>query len=245
LTNATLFGDDPEYAADRAAGFDAKVELDRFGSELAADHRANPRPSITMEVLESERDGRRLSDREFGAFFTNLISGGLDTTRNTLSWAMIEFERHPEQYCRLQADPALLPGAVEEILRYRNPVVYLRRTATQDVELAGQKIAKGGKVICLLGSPNRDPELFERPDAFDITRPPGETRRKIRTFGGGRHVCLGLHQARANLTIMLGEIAQRFDNLRILGEPRHARSIFMDGFSEIRLGFDKRERAAA
>jgi cytochrome P450 len=197
-----------------------------------------------MEVLEAQRAGRQLTDREFGAFFTNLIGGGLDTTRNTLSWAMVEFVRHPGQYRRLQAEPSLLEGAVEEILRYRNPVIYLRRTATQVVELAGERIPQGGKVICLLGSPNRDPELFERPDKFDITRPPADTRRKIRTFGGGGHVCLGLHQARANLGIMLGEIAGRLDNLRLIGAPRHARSVFMDGFSELRLGFDKRTTTA-
>jgi cholest-4-en-3-one 26-monooxygenase len=240
LTNATLFGDDPEFAANRAAGFDAKHELDAFGVALAADHRANPRPTMTMDVLEAERDGERLSDHDFGGFFTNLISGGLDTTRNTLSWAMIEFIRHPDQYRKLQADPSLLPGAVEEILRFRNPVAYLRRTATQDLELAGQHIPKGGKLICLLGAPNRDPEQFERPDEFDITRTPADTRRRYRTFGGGVHFCLGLHQARMNLTVMLGEIVSRFDNLRLLAEPRHARSIFMDGFNELRLGFDKR-----
>ncbi len=240
LTNATLFGDDPRYASSRKAGFDAKNTLDDFGAALAADHRANPRHSITMEVLEAEREGRKLNDQEFGALFTNVISGGLDTTRNTLSWAMVEFVRHPDQYRALQADPSLLPGAVEEILRYRNPVVYLRRTATQDVELAGQKIPKGGKVLVLLGSPNRDAENFARPDDFDIRRDPGDTRRRYRTFGGGAHFCLGLHQARMNLTVMLGEIASRMDNLRLLAEPRHARSIFMDGFSELKLGFDKR-----
>jgi cholest-4-en-3-one 26-monooxygenase len=240
LTNAMLFGDDPKYAVDRAAGFNAKAELDRFGAALAADHRENPRDTITQAVLASELDGWRLSDKQFGAFFTNLIGGGLDTTRNALSWAMVEFTRHPDQYARLQAEPALLAGAAEEILRYHNPVVYLRRTATQHTELAGERIEQGAKLIVMLGAPSRDPALFERPDAFDITRPPGDTRRKIRTFGGGAHVCLGLHQARANLTIMLGEIAGRLDNPRLLEEPRHARSVFMDGFSELQLGFDAR-----
>jgi cytochrome P450 len=240
LTNAMLFGDDPEYARDRAAGFDAKQALDDFGVTLAADHRANPRHNITMEVLETERDGRRLSDKDFGAFFTNLIAGGLDTTRNTMSWAMVEFTRHPDQYRALQADPGLLPGVVEEILRFRNPVAYMRRTATRDLELAGQQIPKGAKMLCILGAPNRDPEQFERPDEFDITRDPGDTRRRYRTFGGGPHYCLGMHQARMNLTVMLGEIAGRMDNLRLAGEPRHVRSIFMDGFSALPLAFDKR-----
>jgi cytochrome P450 len=244
LTNAMLFGDDPQYAADRAAGFDAKAELDAFGARLAADHRANPRHTITMEVLEAELDGWRLTDKQFGAFFTNLIGGGLDTTRNALSWAMVEFSQHPDQYRRLQAEPDLLAGAVEEILRYHNPVVYLRRTAMQDVELAGEQIKRGDKMVVMLGAPNRDPALFERPDDFDITRPPGDTRRKIRTFGGGAHICLGLHQARSNMTIMLGEIAARLDNPRLAGEPRHARSVFMDGFSALPLAFEARVGAS-
>jgi len=193
-----------------------------------------------MEVLNSEWDGEKLTDREFGRFFNNLIVGGIETTRNTLAWAIVEFINHPDQYRLLQSDLNLVPGAVEEILRYRNPVVYLRRTAKQDLELAGAQIPKGGKVICVLGSPNRDPALFERPDTFDITRPAADTRRNYRTFGGGPHFCLGINQARMNLAVMLDEIARRIDNPRLIAEPRHARSLFMDGFKELRLGFDKR-----
>ena len=240
LTNATLFGDDPRYAASREAGFDAKKELDAFGVALAADHRANPRETITMDVLRAERNGEGLSDKQFGAFFTVLISGGLDTTRNALSFGLLEFIRHPEQYRMLQDDPALLPNAVEEILRFHNPVIYLRRTTTREVELGGQTIPAGEKVICIVSSANRDPELFERPDSFDITRPAAYARRNYRTFGGGPHYCLGIHQARMNLTVMLGEVARRFDNPRLLAEPKQARSMFMNGFSEMQVAFDKR-----
>jgi cholest-4-en-3-one 26-monooxygenase len=240
LTNATLFGDDPRYAKSREAGFDAKKELDQFGVDLAADHRAEPRETITMDVLRAQRDGVGLTDRQFGAFFTNLISGGLDTTRNALSFGLLEFIRHPDQYAMLQADPALIPGAVEEILRFHNPVIYLRRTTTREVELAGQTIPAGEKMICVVSSANRDPALFERPDAFDITRPAAHARRNYRTFGGGPHYCLGIHQARMNLAVMLGEIARRFDNPRLSGEPKRARSMFMNGFSEMRIAFDKR-----
>src|SRR5690606_29381517 len=127
-------------------------------------------------VLAAEVDGVRLTDREFGRFFNNLVVGGIETTRNTLAWGMVEFIRHPDQYRMLQDDLSLVPGAVEEILRFRNPVSYLRRTATQDQDLAGQRIAKGAKVICVLASPNRDPAYFDRPDDFDITRPPDIAR---------------------------------------------------------------------
>ena len=240
LTNTLTMADDPDFAENRAAGFIASMQLIDFGAALAAHHRVNPRDTMTMDVLNSEMDGAKLTDREFGRFFNNLIVGGIETTRNTLAWAMVEFIAHPDQYRLLQSDPEFVPGAVEEILRYRNPVVYLRRTAKQDLELAGQTIPKGGKVVCVLGSPNRDPALFDRPDEFDITRPVADTRRNYRTFGGGPHFCLGINQARMNLTLMLDEIARRIANPRLLAEPRHARSLFMDGFKELRLGFDRR-----
>ena len=240
LTNTMSLADDPDFAENRAAGFKASLEVIDYGEWLAADHRRNPRDDMTMDVLNSELDGQKLTDREFGRFFNNLIVGGIETTRNTLAWGMVEFIDHPDQYRLLQSDPSLVTGAVEEILRYRNPVAYLRRTAKQDLELAGEKIPKGGKVICVLGSPNRDPALFERPDAFDITRPYAATRRNYRTFGGGPHFCLGINQARMNLTVMLDEISRRMENLRLLGKPKHARSFFMDGFKELRLGWDKR-----
>jgi len=240
LTNTLSLADDPDFAENRAAGFVASMQLIEYGTALAADHRLNPRDSMTADVLNSELDGQKLTDREFGRFFNNLITGGIETTRNTLAWGMVDFIEHPDQYRLLQNDLSLLPNAVDEILRFRNPVAYLRRTAKQDIELFGEHIPKGGKVICVLGSPNRDPALFDRPDEFDITRPNAATRRNYRTFGGGPHFCLGINQARMNLTVMLEEIARRLDNLRLLGKPKHARSFFTDGFKELRLGWDKR-----
>lgn len=240
LTNTLALADDPDFAENRAAGFAASMELIAFGERLAADHRAHPRDSVTMDVLSTEIDGDRISDREFGRLFNNLIVGGIETTRNTLAWAMVEFIRHPDQYRLLQQDEALLPGAVEEILRFRNPVVYLRRTAKVDQEVAGERIKAGDKVVCLLGSPNRDPELFDDPGRFDITRAPNLARRNMRTFGAGPHYCLGIQQAKMNLTVMLGEIARRIDNPRLLAEPAPARSIFLDGFKELRIAFDER-----
>jgi cholest-4-en-3-one 26-monooxygenase len=240
LTNTLTLADDPDFAENRRDGFIASNQLMEFGEALATEHRANPRDNMTSDVLNSEVDGWKLTDREFGRFFNNLISGGIETTRNTLSWAMTDFIANPDQYRAMQNDLSLVPGAVEEILRYRNPVAYLRRTAKQDLELAGEHIPKGGKVICVLGAVNRDPEIFERPDEFDITRPPGRTRGQYRTFGGGPHYCLGIAQARMNLTVMLEEIARRIDNPRLLSPPKHARSIFMDGFKEMRLAWDTR-----
>jgi len=240
LVNTLALADDPEFAEHRALGFQASMELIEFGTRLAADHRVNPRDSMTMEVLDTAIDGRALSDREFGRFFNNLVVGGLETTRNTLALGLHQLILHPEQYRMLEQDPALVPGAVEEFLRHQNTVVYLRRTATRDMEYLGQQIGKGDKLVCILGGPNRDPALFPDPDAFDITRPLNNTRKNYRTFGQGPHYCVGVHQARLNLEVMLEEIVRRMTDFRLLAAPRHARSIFMEGYKEMRVGFARR-----
>jgi len=242
LTNTLSMADDPDYADNRMEGFLASIALIEFGTHLAADHRADPRDTMTMEVLNSEFEGRQLTDREFGRFFNNLIVGGVETTRNTLSWGMYELIRHPEQFRMLQEDLSLVPDAVEEILRLRNTVVYLRRTATRDLELAGEHIRKGDKVVCLLGSVNHDPRLFAEPERFDISRPRREAvRRNYRTFGAGPHFCIGVHQARLNLVVMFEEIVRRMDEPRLMSEPKQARSIFLDGFKSMRIAFSARQ----
>jgi cytochrome P450 len=243
LVNTLSLADDPEFAENRALGFQASIELIEFGTRLAADHRAHPRESMTSEVLATAIDGRALSDREFGRFFNNLVVGGLETTRNTLALGLHQLILHPEQYRMLEDDPGLVPGAVEEFLRHQNTVIYLRRTATRDMEFAGERIRQGQKIVCILGAPNRDPAFFPDPDRFDITRPVNNTRKHYRTFGQGPHYCIGVHQARLNLEVMLDEIVRRMTDFRLLGEPRHARSIFMDGYKEMRVGFAQRAPA--
>ena len=240
LVNTLSMADDPDFAENRMAGFQASMDLISFGAELAADHRRNPRPSMTMDVLEANVDGRALDDAEFGRLFNNLLVGGLETTRNTLALGLHQLILHPEQYRLLEQDASLVPGAVEEFLRHQNTVVYLRRTATEGMEFLGERIRKGDKLVCVLGSPNRDPEFFPEPERFDITRPPAIARKHYRTFGQGGHYCVGVHQARLNLEVMLAEIVKRMTEFRLLAPPRHTRSIFMEGYKEMRVGFRAR-----
>ncbi|WP_279245191.1 cytochrome P450 [Candidatus Litorirhabdus singularis] len=241
ITNTLALANDPEYAVDRDAGFAASMEAYLFGEKLAQDHRDNPRDSMTMDMLQADKNGRSLSNSEYAGFFVNLIVGGMETTRNTTAWLIYEFIRYPDQYALLQADPGLVTHAVEEILRYRNTVVYLRRTATHDMEFAGESVKSGDKLVCVLGSPSRSEEFFDSPDRFDITRDPIHTRRQYRTFGAGPHFCIGVHQARMMLELITAEIAARMTNLRLIEEPVHFRSNFMDGFKRMVIGFDKRE----
>ena len=193
-------------------------------------------------LLEAELDGHTLTDTDFGRFFLNLIVGGIETTRNTPSFLIHELIKHPEQYEKLQNDPSLAPNAVEEILRYHNTVVYLRRTATRNLEFAGEQIKRGDKLVCILGSSNRDEEFFDRPDDFDITREVSASRRNSLTFGAGGHFCIGVHQARMNLQIMIEEIASRMGNLQLTAEPVHFKSNFMDGYKKMHISFEKLEK---
>ena len=239
VVNSLALAADPEYAATRDEGFAASMEAWEFGRGLAEDHRHHPRDSVTMDLLGTEVDGQQLTNEQYAGFFVNLIVGGMETTRNTTAWMVYEFIQHPDQYAKLQADLSLVPNAVEETLRFRNTVVYLRRTATRDREFAGTAIRKGDKLVCLLGSPARNEAYFDNPDTFDITRDYKAIRRNYRTFGAGPHFCIGVHQSRMILEAITAEIATRMTNLRLLSEPVHFKSNFMDGFKRMQVAFDE------
>ncbi len=241
VVNVLTLSADPEYAESRDDGFAASMEAWEFGKRLAEDHRRNPRDSVTMDLLQTEVNGHKLGNEQYAGFFVNLIVGGMETTRNTTAWMVYEFSRHPEQYALLQANLDLVPNAVEETLRHRNTVVYLRRTATRDLELGGKNVKQGDKLVCLLGSPARNEDYFEDPDVFDITRDYKTIRRHYRTFGAGPHFCIGVHQSRMILEAITTEIASRMTNLRLLSEPEHFKSNFMDGFKRMHLAFDRVE----
>ncbi len=238
LTNTLTLANDPDFAENRLAGFQASIDLIAFGEALAADLRRERRDSLSLAMLDAERGGRRLDDREFGRLFQNLVVGGVETTRNTLGWLLYELIRHPDQYARLQADPTLVEAASEEILRFRNTVVYLRRTSTRDQEFAGEQLRAGDKLVCLLAAVNRDERYFADPDRFDIGRDPSHNRRNARTFGNGPHFCIGHQQARMNIEVMTAEIARRWSNPRLLEPPVHFHSNFMDGFKTMHVAFD-------
>jgi cholest-4-en-3-one 26-monooxygenase len=243
LTNTLTLANDPDYARDRDAGFAASIEAYLFGQQLAEEHRSNPRDTMTMDLLNAQINGRSMTNEDFAGFFVNLIVGGIETTRNTTAWMMYEFIRNPRQFSLLQSDLGLVPNAVEEILRHRNTVVYLRRTATRDMAFAGESIRKCDKMVCVLASPARSEQYFEKPDVFDITRDLSSTRRHSRTFGAGPHFCIGVHQARLMLELITEQIARRMTNLRLLEDPTHFRSNFMDGFKRMPIAFDKIEQS--
>ena len=185
-------GQDPDItaAADRGS---SSADMAMYGIAFAAARREIPaQGDLTDLLLTGEFDGKQMTDIDFGRFFVQLVTAGNDTTRTMLSSGLLALLEHPHQLAALRNDPDLIPSAIEEILRWANPLHYFRRTAVVDTELAGMAIAAGDKVAMIYTSANRDERVFDDPQAFDITRDPNHHL----SFGIATHFCLGVHLAR-------------------------------------------------
>ncbi len=185
-----------------------------------------------MSRLVDQRpsDGIPLSGRDFDNYFLLLVVAGNETTRHAISHTMLALIDHPDQRERLRRDPSLIPGAVEEFLRWSSPVHHFRRTATRDTELGCRRISRGEKVVLWFSSGNRDETVFDAPYRFDVTRAPNDHL----TFGkGGPHFCLGSSLARLELRVMFEELLPRLSDIRSTAEPRYVRSNFVNGLKEL------------
>lgn len=158
-----------------------------------------------------------------------LVTAGNDTTRTMLSSGLLALLQHPDQLADIRADPSLLPGAVEEILRWANPLHYFRRTATGDTELGGQAIAAGDKVAMYYTSANRDETVWDDPQRFDIRRSPNPHL----SFGIGEHFCLGVHLARLEGRVFFEELLGTFGDVQLAGEPVRLRSNLNNGLKRL------------
>jgi len=213
-------GQDPDIAdADNLN--DSSVDMAMYGIGFAARRRAMPEQGdLTDLLLGGEFDGKQMTDIDFGRFFVQLVTAGNDTTRTMLSSGLLALLQHPDQMDMLRADPSLIPSAVEEILRWANPLHYFRRTAIVETELGGKSISVGDKVAMIYTSANRDETVFENSQAFDITRSPNHHL----SFGIATHFCLGVHLARLEGRVFFEEVLDRWSTIELAGEPRHQQS---------------------
>jgi cytochrome P450 len=173
---------------------------------------------------------RDLSPMEYLGTLVLLIVGGNDTTRNSISGGVVALNENPQEYQKLRDDPGLVPNMVSEIIRWQTPLAHMRRTATQDTELAGKQIKKGDKVVMWYVSGNRDESAIERANEFLIDR---ENARHHLSFGWGVHFCMGSRLAEMQLRILWEEILARFREVEVVGEPRRVRSNFVKGFEHL------------
>ncbi len=192
-----------------------------------------PGEDLASQLIHAEVDGQRLDLLDFQLFFMLLVDAGGDTTRNLLAGGLLALMAHPEQMAALRDDPSLIPAARDELLRWVSPVTYMRRTATQDLELGGRAIKQGDKVVMYYASANRDDAEFSDPDRFDIYRKPV----RHLAFGHGTHVCLGQHIARAEIDAMLNEVLARLEGLAVTQPPVWLASNFISGPQQMPVRF--------
>jgi cholest-4-en-3-one 26-monooxygenase len=211
----------------------AAAELFMYANELAADRSANPRDDLASDLMQGEVDGNRLTLQEFNAFFMLLLVAGNETTRNLISGGLLALIEHPEERARLRADPSLLPTAVEEMLRWVTPVNLFQRTATRDVELAGQHIREGDKLVLFYASANRDEDAFPDAGRFDVGRTPNDHL----AFGIGPHFCLGANLARLEIRVMFEELLRRMPDVEVAGSVERLRSNFINGIKRMPIRF--------
>jgi cytochrome P450 len=205
----------------------ALQEALQYTGALVAAKRRNPGDDLATMLVEVQIDGDRLSDTELMWFLLLLINAGGDTTRNLVGGAMEVLLRRPAQWARIVADPeSLLPTAVEELLRFVSPVIHMRRTATEDTELGGKRIAAGDKVVVFYPSANRDEAVWPDAHQLDLTRNPNP---HLAFGGGGAHLCLGAHIARLEISALIGQLARQLPDVQQDGPIEWLTSTFITG----------------
>ena len=205
-------------------------DLYAYAHELGSYKRRNPGDDV-MSVLMRQVDdlGQLVGVEEFENLFWLFSVAGNETLRNGLPGGMLALLAHPDEYRRLLRDRALLPTAVEEMLRWWTPVMHFRRTATSDTEIAGTPVRAGQKVVVWFSSGNRDGDAFADPDRFDVGRRPNEHL----AFGHGPHFCLGAHLAREQMRALFAALLDRLGEVELAGEPARLRSNFQNGVKRL------------
>jgi cytochrome P450 len=209
-------GQDPAYADDGDSAGRASQEMGAYAYTFAVSRiEAGSQPDDLTTVLLSAHD-----PVAFASLFVQLVTAGQDTTATLLAGGLLALLEHPDQLADLRADSSLLPAAVEEMLRYANPLHYFRRTATENTDIRGVKIAGGDKVAMYYTSANRDEDVFADPQQFDVRRSPN----RHLSFGTAEHFCVGAHLARLEARVFFEELLATYRSIEPAGHPVRLRS---------------------
>ncbi|WP_028929138.1 cytochrome P450 [Pseudonocardia asaccharolytica] len=238
-TNVVLGAGDPEFVPDAeniaAALLQAGAELAGLMRELGEFRMANPTDDVTSALVNAEVDGERLTPDELASFFILLVVAGNETTRNAISWGLHLLSEHPDQRAVWLADlDDVTPTAVEEIVRWASPVIFMRRTCETYTVLGGKQLRAGDKVALFYWAANRDPAHFTDPDAFDVRRTPNP---HVGFGAPGPHFCLGAHLARREMSVMFRELLTRIPDIHATGQPHRLRSMFINGIKHLPVAF--------
>ena len=220
---------DEEYIREgetRESTQDAAIaEMEEYFGAMALDRLKEPRDDLVSAVLHSKIDGQMLPPQNIQAYFNLIVIAGNETTRNATSGGLLALIENPGELEKLRRDPSLIKSAVEEIVRWTTPVIQFCRTASEDVELRGQKIREGEAFCLFYPSANRDEDVFDDPFAFRVDRDPNPHL----AFGIGEHFCLGANVARLEMQIMFRHLIERLGHVELAGPVERLRSSFLGG----------------
>ena len=229
-TERMMSNDDDDQEAQQADAQAAIGEMFAYADQLIASRIDGDGTDLLSVLLRADVDGEALNQFEVDVFFMLLMNAGSETTRNLITGGTLALFEHPDQRALLAANPELLGSAIEEMLRWVTPVMHFRRTAQEDLEIAGQPIAAGDKVVMWYSSANRDETQFPNADTFDIARTPNE---HVSFGAGGPHFCLGASLARLEARILFEELLARMPTLAQAGDPVRLRSNFINGIKSL------------
>lgn len=205
----------------------------QYFTKISVDRRANPREDLATLIATSEIDGRPISEFEAMSYYVIVATAGHDTTSSTTAGAMQALCENPDQFAAVKADPALIPGLIDEAIRWTTPVKTFMRSATEDAEVGGQAIAKGDWLMLCYASGNRDESVFEDAQSFRADRSPN---RQL-AFGYGAHLCLGQHLAKMEMRILYEELLPRLKSVELAGTPRMSHAVFVNGLKSLPIRF--------
>jgi cytochrome P450 len=221
----------PDQITTLVAG--AVADFEAYFARLAEEKRANPTDDVASVIANAKVDGAYLNERDMAGYYIIIASAGHDTTSASTAGAMWALAKDPAQFARIKADRSLLPGLIEEAIRYTSPVQNFMRTAAEDVDIGGQKIAKGDWLMLNYVAANHDPAQFADPRRFDASRSPN----RHLAFGAGAHQCLGLHLARMEMKILFEVLLDRIESVELAGQPKRSKSTFVGGPKTLPLKF--------
>ena len=239
LTSQLFAFDDPEVGRpgeDReAASAELAMEFFTMFNTIIEDRRANPRDDLaTLLATATLDDGEPMGLVETLGYYLIVFNAGHDTTRHSLSGALGAFLDFPDQFARLKADPSLMKTAVDEVVRWSAPVNYMKRTALADYNLDGHTIREGDRLCMFYGAANRDEEVFDNPDVFDVGRNPN----RHLGFGWAEHYCLGAHLAKASIAALLEQMVERIDAIEPAGDSSLVSASFVHGYKRLPVRID-------
>jgi methyl-branched lipid omega-hydroxylase len=230
-TTVMLGVGDDEVSGDIDEVVGSVTDMAEYGVRLAEERRTTPCDDLTTNLVQAEVDGERLTSVEIASFFILLSAAGNETTRNAISHGMVALTRYPEERERWWSDfDGVAATAVEEIVRWATPVIFMRRNLTRDVELHGIEMKAGDKVSMWYNSGNRDESKFDNPWLFDVTRDPNP---HIGFGAGGAHFCLGANLARREIRVLFEELHRQIPDIVAVEEPAILHSAFIHGIKRL------------